>query len=291
MQVGDRVHQQLDGRKKVVCVFDREGDIYSVFHAGTRDYSTDLLVRAVHNRNTKTEDGQKKLWDSLKDHELGQMTITIPRRKKSDEREAMLAIRCREIEIQTPPKRPRNDDRQGPIKLTAIWAHEITPGRKSGLINWKLLTTLPVESFEDAQRVLRMYSKRWLVEIFFRTLKSGCKIEDRQFESAERLLNCLAADSIVAWTVMYLTRIGREQPDLPCDEVFTESEWKSGWLYVKKTPPPSKPPTLREMILIVGRLGGHLGRKGDGMPGTQTLWRGLCRLSDLAAMWTAMHEA
>ena len=291
IEVARDIQESLGDETQVVAVFDREGDIYSVLHDGINEQGVDLLIRAIHNRKIRNGDGEKRLWALVEEHELGQVTITVPRARKRDEREAILALHACTVTINEPPKRPAAETREGPITLTAVWAKEVTPGRRSGLVNWKLLTTLPVESLEDAHRIVNLYSRRWLIEIFFRTLKSGCKIEDRAFETAERLLNCLALDSIVAWTVMYLTAIGRQSPDLPCTTIFTDSEWKAAWVIAnQKRKPPPKPPTLREITLIIGRLGGHLGRKGDGMPGAQTLWRGLQRLADLTAMWMALTE-
>lgn len=125
---------------------------------------------------------------------------------------------------------------------------------------------------------------RWQIEIYFRTLKSGCRIENRQLKSAHSLQACLAVDMVVAWGVFHLAKFGREVPDLPCDVFFEESEWKALVCFLEKTrEPPSTPPSLKDAIRMVARLGGFLGRKSDGDPGTQTLWLGLQRLDDIAA--------
>lgn len=100
---------------------------------------------------------------------------------------------------------------------------------------------------------------------------------------------CLAIDLVVAWRIHHLTKLGRETPDVPCSIYFEEAEWKALTAFITKQPiPTDKPPTLREAIRMVAALGGFLARKGDGEPGTQTLWLGLQRLNDLTEMWKVM---
>src|SRR3990172_6898217 len=154
-------------------------------------------------------------------------------------------------------------------------------------MSWTLLTTLPVDGAEDAIRVVECYACRWMIEVLFRVLKTGCLVEKRQLETRERLERCLAVDLIVAWRILYLTMVGRETPNLPCSAVFEEYEWKALYVFVHKSRDavPKEPPTLREVTRLIGRLGGHLGRKSDGHPGPMTLWRGLQRLPDISEMW------
>jgi len=132
----------------------------------------------------------------------------------------------------------------------------------------------------------------WHSEVFFRILESGCKAEARQLETLERLQRCLVIDSIVAWRVLYLTTLGRETPDLPCTVVFEDHEWRAAWAFVKRDAKvPEEAPSLREFVRLIGRLGGHLGRKSDKEPGPMTMWRGLQRLPDLAGMWLICRES
>ncbi|MGF1613629.1 MAG: IS4 family transposase [Gammaproteobacteria bacterium] len=106
------------------------------------------------------------------------------------------------------------------------------------------------------------------IEVFHRTLKSGCRIEDRRLGNAESLQACLAIDLVVAWRVMDLTKRGRETPDIPCTVFFEEAEWQALACHHRQSPqPPETPPTLGEAMRRVAKLGGFLGRKGDGPPG------------------------
>src|SRR5512141_3135399 len=83
-------------------------------------------------------------------------------------------------------------------------------------LEWMLLTTIEVESLNKACECLTWYARRWGIEVYHRTLKSGCRIEDRYLETAEGLESCLAIDMVVAWRIYHLTKLGREVPDHPC---------------------------------------------------------------------------
>ena len=86
-----------------------------------------------------------------------------------------------------------------------------------------------------------------------------------------------------------MNRLGREHPEVPCTAYFEDVEWKALMMFTNRNPvPPTTPPTLREAIHRIAGLGGFLGRKGDGEPGTQTLWRGLQRLDDITATVSMM---
>jgi hypothetical protein len=139
---------------------------------------------------------------------------------------------------------------------------------------------------------IRWYTIRWNIEIYHRTLKSGCKIEERQLCTAARLETCLAIDMIVAWRIVYLTKLGRDTPNVPCTVYFEEDEWKALVAYTTRNPvPPETPPTLREATRMVATLGGFLGRKQDGEPGTKSLWMGLIHLDNITEMWEIMTNS
>jgi len=144
-----------------------------------------------------------------------------------------------------------------------------------------LITTLPIASEEQVRLVVEYYCVRWGIEIYFRTLKSGCRIEERQFEFLKRELNALAVYMLVAWRVLLLCRMGRACPDLDCEVLFEPSEWQAVYVIVKKCDPPILAPRLNEMIRMIASLGGYVPRSKT-EPGTQTLWIGLQRMHDFA---------
>jgi hypothetical protein len=121
---------------------------------------------------------------------------------------------------------------------------------------------------------------------YHKVLKRCCKVEERQLGSKKRIETCLAIDMVVGWQIHYLTRIGREWPDVPCTVIFEKEEWKALSAYITQNPiPPAKPPTLNEFTRMVASLGGFLGRKSDGHPDIITLYRGLMRLRDITATY------
>jgi hypothetical protein len=125
---------------------------------------------------------------------------------------------------------------------------------------------------------------RWNIEILFRTLKSGCRIERRRFEDIDRVLPCLALYLIVSWRTMFVCRLGRECPDLDCEAVFEPSEWKAVWVAVHKKKPPKQAPRLATIVHLIAQLGGYVERPKN-EPGVQTIWIGLQRMYDLAWAW------
>ena len=266
----------------IVSVGDREADIYELFEFAMEGTGgPKLLVRAEHNRSLLNE--QEQLWGYMNSCPVsGIQRIKIPRKGNQPSREAELAIRYGSVEL----KAPIGKRAKGKIKVCAILAVEENAPESVTPLKWMLLTTISVNTFEESVEKLEWYAKRWGIEVYHKTLKSGCQIEQRQLGNAERIEACLAIDMVVAWRIYYLTKLGREIPDVPCNVFFEEAEWKALVAYKTKSPvPPSNPPSLREAVRLVASLGGFLGRKGDGEPGTKTLWLGIQRLDDMTAMW------
>jgi hypothetical protein len=276
--------QKLCPDTLLVSIGDREADIYELFLEATQEAAPKLLVRASKGRQRKVEN--KPLWDYMNRQEIGiSHWIQVPRRDSQWERETWLDIRFAQVSLQPP------HDYTTPITVWAVYAVEnsrfVLPTAKP--IEWLLLTTLEVRNAEDAIKMVAWYTQRWGIEVYHRTLKSGCRIEDRQLEESDRLETCLGIDMVVAWRVYYLTMQGRENPDLPCTAFFQAVEWKALHCLVHKTKLlPAKPPTIREAVFMVARLGGHLGRKCDGFPGTQTIWRGIVKLTVAAEMYALL---
>jgi len=269
----------------LVSVGDREADIYELFHlALNAPRGAHLLVRAEHNRQLAQE--QARLWEQIEAEPLaGIEIISVPRQAKRAPREARLKVRFKEVRLK-PPKRKAE---LGEISITAILAQEIDVPEGAEPIQWMLLTTLDVQNFDQAVEKLRWYAKRWGIEVYHRTLKSGCKIEERQLGSADRIEACLAIDMVVAWRIFHLTKLGRQTPDVPCTVFFEQAQWKALYCFVRQDPkPPDQPPTLREAVRMLASLGGFLARTSDREPGTKSLWLGIQRLDDIAATWKFM---
>lgn len=267
-----------------VVMGDREADIFELFeaHRSQAPRNVELLVRACHPRKICLDSGNGSyLWEYVQEQpSCGEMVIRVPRRGNRAARDARLELRFSEVNVVAPDK--RNTKKYSPVRLYAIAAEEVCAPEGVEPLKWLLLSTAAVTTFEEAVEKLGWYTKRWHIEVFHRTLKSGCRIENRQLGSAHSIQAALSIDLVVAWRIFHLAKLGREVPDSPCTVFFEDCEWKALMCFVKKTPiPPDTPPTLKEALIHVATLGGFLGRKRDGMPGTQTLWRGIERLSDI----------
>lgn len=262
----------IDGSVCVVHVGDREADIYDLFVQPRRSNSH-LLIRAEHNRKVQHE--LKYLIPTLEQAPVvGQQVIELERNPKRTARRATLTVRAMQVTIEVPRHHQQPKQCQ-PVTLNVLLVEEATPPLEGKPIHWLLLTTLPLEGFEQAWQYVQWYSLRWLIERFHYTLKSGCRIEQLQLETAERLLNALATYSIVAWRLMWLVYQARLSPEHSCEVALQPVEWK---LLRRKFEPKNrskKPPILRQAIRWIAQLGGFLARAGDGEPGLKTLWRGL----------------
>jgi hypothetical protein len=279
--------QQVCPDTVFVSVGDREADIYELFKMATeREGLPRLLVRAEHDR--MLVDGQGHLWEHLaKLDAVGIQEVSVPRQSNRPARIAKLEVRFAEVHL-NPPKHHKHLQ---PVRVWAVLAREIEAPVDKVPLEWMLLSTCPVHDFDQAVEKLVWYAKRWGIEVYHRTLKSGCKIEERQLGAADRIEACLAVDMVVAWRIYHLAKLGREIPDVPCTVYFEDAEWKALVAYITRNPvPPAQPPSLRDAMRMAASLGGFLGRKCDGEPGTKSLWLGLQRIDDLAAMWIIMME-
>lgn len=277
----------LPAKVKVLWVSDRGSDIYDYF-AAARRRQADVLVRSAHNRELA---GRKDhVWDKVQRTDpLGVMTVELPRADDRPPQTVTLQLRSAQVRLHIPPKAQAQGELR--LVLSAVLAQEIQPPDGRDAIEWRLLTTLAVDSAEDACNCVRWYTKRWVIERFHYTLKSGCQVEELQLESVDRLHRALAAYSIVAWRLLYLTYMARTEPESPCAQFLTASEWEALYCQTYRTKKlPTSPPDLRTAVLWIAKLGGFLGRKRDGNPGVKVLWQGYRRLQDMVVMWDVLQS-
>jgi hypothetical protein len=271
----------------VVLMGDRESDLFDLF-ATPRPTNVDLLVRVCREKR-RVEHPTRYLAAALESEPIrGHVQIEIPARPNRLARTAEMAVRWLSVDVHAPCNGPK----RAAVTLNFILIQELVPPPGEKPVRWLLATTLPVASLEDALRCVQWYAYRWTIERFHFVLKSGCKIEERQLETVERLERAIPVFSIIAWRLLWLTLQARETPDAPCTVILEEFEWKVLCTTVAshRRQLRTKPPTLREAIRMIAQLGGFLGRKCDGEPGPQTLWRGLRRLHDLAQGWLAAEQ-
>jgi hypothetical protein len=265
-----------------VCIGDREADIYDLFVA-ERSVGVDFLVRAAENRRVETE--ERYLWAALEAApEVATTQMKVPPRNGQAGRTVSLSIHWREISLRPPTSRAK--EKLAQVKVWAVWAIETAPPPNLPAVEWLLLTTVPVHSTEDALQRLAWYACRWGIEVWHKVLKSGCRIEARQLETADRLKRCLTLYAVIAWRVLYATMLSRTVPDVSCLALLNEPEWQALYCAIHNTTilPPT-PPALNQAVRWIAQLGGFQNRKGDGHPGVTVIWKGFQHLSDLTYMY------
>jgi hypothetical protein len=293
-------------RTRCVCVADSEADVYGLFAeersaAGPGGAAVGLLVRAGHDRALEAcgQGGGGEAGGRLRERVMAtpvlyEVELLVrgraaktgvedrARRQARRTRRATVQVRAATVTLR-PPWRGEGR-RLPPVAVNAVMVREPNPPAGEPAVEWVLVTTLPVDTPDRVRAVVEYYCVRWHVEVLFRTLKSGCRVERRRFEHADRVLPCLGLYLIVAWRTLFVCRMGRACPDADCEVLFEPSEWKAVWAAVRGERPPRKKPRLAEVVHLVARLGGHVERPGS-EPGAQTMWVGLQRMYDLAWAW------
>lgn len=281
-------HSATQKRPRLIHVFDREGDVHEVLEDVAR-HGDGCVIRSTQNRRARRGGGDGVVAGA---HDLaasapllGVAKVQVMRRGDRPARTA--AVEIRSVALTLEPASSHHPER-GPVSLTMVEAREVNaPAGAAEPILWRLLTTEPAGTLQEALTVVRYYSHRWLIEEIHLILKSGCRIEEVRFHTAERIEKALALYGPVAVLILQLREFSRLEPEAPCTRVLDEPTWRIlyGAKHRRPAPKAMPPPTMREAVLWIGRLGGHLGRKGDGMPGVRVLWRGwrdLCMLTSLA---------
>jgi hypothetical protein len=266
---------------RLIDVCDREADFFELFDEQRKSGRVDLLVRAKHDR--KIADMPVKLFDIVRQSSVeSYVRVHIPRqsarpkrskqkaRPKRPGRMVKLAIRYKQIQI--PP--PTHLADKSPIDIWVIHGLEENPPENTKAVEWFLLTTMNVTSTEDAEQCLRWYCLRWRIEDWHRVLKTGCRIENLQHDTAERLRRAIAINLVIAWRIMLMTLLGRETPELPAEILFSDIELRTLRAWVKKNTKLKPPVLLGEAVICVAKIGGYIGRNNDPPPGHQILWHG-----------------
>ena len=264
---------------RLIDLCDREADFFEFFDEQRRNPRVELLVRASHDRRI---DPETKLFSGVRATPVQSIIkVHVPRKsarpKKSrqkasparKERNAKLEVRYMRFQMK---QSYRSGDKK-PVDLWVVHALEKNPPEGNKAIEWFLLTTINIKVLKDAEQCLRWYCLRWQIEEWHRVLKSGCRIEDIAHKKAERLRRSIAIDFVIAWRIMLMKQMSRENPELPPEVLFSDIEILALKSYAKKKGHPA-PDTVGAAVFIVAKIGGYLARKSDPPPGNQILWRG-----------------
>jgi hypothetical protein len=279
--------QRLCAHTVFVSVGDRESDIFELFdEAAHCQNGPQLLIRADRGRQRQTiapkvdsaTPEYEYLWQRLnREPVAGCRFVHVPQRAGRAARTAKIEIRYASLVL----KPPINSKLQA-VAVWAVYAREIDgPRDLEKPIDWMLLTTVEVSSFNDALERIGWYTVRWGIELFHRILKSGCRIEDRRLSDLASLRKCLAFDLIISWRTHALMKASRDTPEATCEYLLQEDEWKVVYAVALDQPPPATAPPLRTVVRLIAKLGGFLGRNRDGEPGMITIWRGITRMESM----------
>jgi hypothetical protein len=280
---------------QVVTIADRESDFFE-FLTAAKELGARYVIRACRDRKLVAEEnaGWETMIEALAAAPvLGSLEVAIPGNGKRKARTAVIEVKVAQATIQPPQRRghARDSGSTDPITVRVIGATESAAPAGQEAVSWVLLTNLPVADFDAAREKVQWYGKRWGIETWHKVLKSGCKVEDCLLETGERLARYLTVFSIIGVRLMHVAYLARVQSDIPATEVFSKEEIEALHVRVHKALPPAKPPALREVVRLIGRVGGHLGRKCDGEPGMTVLWRGWMRLYEDVLVLRAHKQA
>jgi len=265
--------------RKLIHLLDREADIGEVMNLFLDDQPmSGFIIRARHDRSTlsNTERGKAgdvSLFRLFRQIAASSNKTKIKRELRSKEGkpyEADCWLRYAEYKFRGIEK-----------EITCVHLEEVAPKEESKMTGWYLLTNLPVNTFEQAQQVVERYTKRWNIEDFHKCYKTGCSIEKRQFDSKDPLCTVIGFLGLLAIQLLRSRYFAKVDPEASFERVVTQKEAqelarKSARKYLKPIDLTiAHEGTMLWWVLLLGRMGGHQGYKSKGLPGWQTLWKGL----------------
>lgn len=261
-----------DSGVQIIEVMDRGGDIFDVIK-NCLSLNHDFVIRATNDRllNNSKEDKLFDLVGNLKP--TGQIVLDIRKRPQQIPRKAKLNVSFSTIEIKGP--KSRKDEI---IRCNVVQVIEKNLPKGQEPLEWTLLTSVEVNSFEDACQIIEWYKCRWIIEEYHKGIKTGCGVEKKQLKTGKRLENYLGIANIVALRLLKLRDFARNMPEISAKKVIDPLKVD---LLIKYNEIDKEDITIYEYYREVAKIGGFIGRKSDGEPGWQSLWEGEIELTKL----------
>lgn len=266
-------------RERVIHVADSEGDSYAILstlvHDGIR-----FVIRSAHDRSVTSGEGTlTRLRQVFSDVE-GTCVRTVklsPRQRHPNGRrryairkyrEAKLQFKAATVTLMRPSHQSRDLFEQ--VRVNVVQVAELDAPKDAEPVEWLLHTTEPIGTPDEVLRIVDAYRARWLIEEFFKAIKTGCAYEKRQLESWHTLRNALAMLIPIAWGLLRMRSLSRNHPEAPADRIVTPIQLR----ILASLPATRGMPieSVRDVLFAVARLGGHMKQNGD--PGWQVLGRG-----------------
>lgn len=280
-RVVDQVGPPPRAGVQFVHVMDRGADIFEVY-CHLLEQRSDWVVRVTQKqRKILTPAGETR---SLQTYlatlsEAGSYKLQLRSRDGHPARSAKLKVSYGPLRMppsvhQSPYVKQRNLDS---IPMWVVHVQEVNAPQGVKPLHWILYTSLPVESFEDAWEIIGYYERRWLIEEWHKALKTGCRLTERQLETADRLEAMTGLLSVVAVRLVQLKTIARHDGQRPAQDVVP-MRWITMLIQVRPKLSINAALTTYQFYRELAQLGGFLGRKHDGEPGWITIWRGWQKL-------------
>jgi Transposase DNA-binding/Transposase DDE domain len=289
--------ESLEGCASVVHVADREADSYALF-CGVIQLDHDFVFRIRNDRRARVDEDDVlpngwSLLSEIASGMQGAFECMVPLSKRGAKGIVVRAkthppreARCARLQYCAVPielRRPHNLPAELPetLSLTMVRAWEPSPPNGEKPVEWLLLTTEPCQTAAEIMHVVELYRSRWMIEEFFKALKTGCSLEDRQFESKHALLNVLAMFLPIAVHLLWLRTCARDAPELPATEVFTTLQLTVLRHRSHRKLPEN--PTVLQALWVLAGIGGHI--PNNGWPGWQVLGRAFVKFCDAVVVW------
>lgn len=290
-RVAEAADNALGGRAPLIHLMDREADIYALLADLVRR-GTRFIVRIAQDRRLVDEEGTLKLFEALETSvEVATRDVPLSRRRLADkphprraQRGARLTFASKTLELRRPATAGTKVAES--LRLNFVHVFEKDPPDGETPVDWKLVTSEPIETAVEVEAVVDGYRTRWVIEEYNKALKSGCRIERSQIESLGALLNLLAIILPVAAQLLALRSLAAVNGSAISTGVLTHAQL--GALRLMSPIPVPRWPSARQALAAVAALGGHI--KNNGPPGWQVLHRGFQDLLRYAEIWKVLKQ-
>lgn len=255
-------------KTKIVDVMDREGSVFDIMKHSL-SLGHEFLIRAKDNKYIRTPFRHQIIEAGSKVIAAGHIEIEVQKKKGQKKRKAKLEVKYLPIEIPGPPGRKDES-----IDCNLVQVVEVNPPENQEPVSWYLLTSVEVNSLENALNVIEWYRYRWIIEEYHKCIKTGCRVESKQLKSSFRIENYLGIAGIIAVKLLQIRDLMRINPNELASKIVDSLSLR----IIKNYHEIDKELTIKEFHILVAKMGGFLNRKSDGNPGWQTLWKGQLQL-------------
>lgn len=285
-----------------IHLMDREGDSF-LLHSQMAERNRRFIIRLMHNRKVKVGQATHSLSQAFEGLPvLARRTIMIASRKPRNTapqsllkhpertgRRADVVITSQRLLIERPSQAP--DWLPPTLEANVVRVYEPSPPEGEKPIEWRLITSEPIATTEQVERVVDLYRRRWLIEEFFQALKSGCAVLERQFDDVHALQNVLAISTPMAWQMLTLRAVARADETAPATAVLSPVQVVLAIEASQRLPARQRlprAPSAHQALRAIAGLGGHLTRNGE--PGWKTLARGFEKLRAIESSLSLFAE-